>query len=142
MKKVHLTFLLPVLLLWNFLLYGQSYQALVLGGFNEDVIANGIGSAASSTTNYLDRDAFCIQSLDWKLTASSSALTFGLPVDGIINSVVSATPGLFFKLQDYSANNVIQLRSNGNSITSSVTGQVKAEKLYLLATSASGSSSL
>ncbi|WP_353117608.1 MBG domain-containing protein [Myroides odoratus] len=142
MKKVHLTFLLPVLLLWNFLLYGQSYQALVLGGFNEDVIANGIGSAASSTTNYLDRDAFCVQSLDWKLTASSSALTFGLPVDGIINSVVSATPGLFFKLQDYSANNVIQLRSNGNSITSSVTGQVKAEKLYLLANSASGSSSL
>ncbi|MDM1550607.1 fibronectin type III domain-containing protein, partial [Empedobacter falsenii] len=139
-NKIDLLMYIPLFLIS--IANAQSYQPLTLDGFNEDVIANGIGSAASSTTNYLDRDAFCIQSLDWKLTASSSALTFGLPVDGIINSVVSANPGLFFKLQDYSANNVIQLRSNGNSITSSVTGQVKAEKLYLLANSASGSSSL
>ncbi|WP_410881348.1 MBG domain-containing protein, partial [Myroides sp. DW712] len=142
MKKAPLTFLLPLFLLWNIVLHAQTYQPLSLDGFNEDVIANGVGIASSSTTNDMDGVSFCLRSLDWKLTAESIPQTTGLPTNGRITSQASTTPNLPFQLQDYSRNNVIQLKTTGNTITSNVGGQVKAQNIYILATSASGSSIL
>ncbi|MGG5578746.1 MBG domain-containing protein, partial [Myroides sp. C15-4] len=142
MKKAPLTFLLPLFLLWNIVLHAQTYQPLSLDGFNEDVIANGVGIASSSTTNDMDGVSYCLRSLDWKLTAESIPQTTGLPTNGRITSQASTTPNLPFQLQDYSRNNVIQLKTLGNTITSNVGGQVKAQNIYILATSASGFSTL
>ncbi|MGS4344444.1 MBG domain-containing protein [Myroides odoratus] len=142
MKKAPLTFLLPLFLLWNIVLHAQTYQPLSLDGFNEDVIANGVGIASSSTTKDMDGVSFCLRSLDWKLTAESIPQTTGLPTNGRITSQASTTPNLLFQLQDYSRNNAIQLKTTGNTITSNVGGQVKAQTIYILGTSASGSSSL
>ena len=142
MKKAPLTFLLPLFLLWNIVLHAQTYQPLSLDGFNEDVIANGVGIASSSTTKDMDGVSFCLRSLDWKLTAESIPQTTGLPTNGRITSQASTTPNLLFQLQDYSRNNVIQLKTTGNTITSNVGGQLKSQNIYILATSASGSSIL
>ncbi|MBB1150545.1 fibronectin type III domain-containing protein [Myroides sp. NP-2] len=142
MKKAPLTFLLPLFLLWNVVLHAQTYQPLSLDGFNEDVIANGIGTAVSSTTNDIDGVSYCLRSLDWKLTAESQPMTSGLPTNGSITSQDSTTPNLLFQLQDYSSNNVIRLKTTVNTITSNVGGQVKSQNIYILATSTSGSSVL
>jgi len=120
----------------------QTFQTLNIDGFNQDVIANGVGTAFSSTTKDMDGVSYCLRSLDWKLTAESIPQTTGLPTDRLITSQAYATPNLLFQLQDYSRNNAIQLKTLGNTITSNVGGQVKAQKIYILATSASGVSTL
>ena len=135
MKKAPLTFLLPLFLLWNIVLQAQTYQPLSLDGFNEDVIANGVGIVSSSTTNDMDGVNYCLRSLDWKLTAESIPQTTGLPTNGLIYSQESTTPNLLFQLQDYSRNNAIQLRASRNTIISNVQGQVKAKIVHVLATS-------
>ncbi|WP_413513510.1 MBG domain-containing protein, partial [Myroides odoratus] len=142
MKKFLSNFLLPILLLWNFVLHAQVYQALNIDGFNEDVIANGIGVATGSTTIDMDGVSSSLRSLDWQLTATSTPLASGLPIDGIIPSIEASTPGLFFRLQNYGQNNSIRLPLVNHTISSFVTEQVKAKKVFFLATAASGSARL
>ncbi|SFJ90356.1 MBG-2 domain-containing protein, partial [Myroides guanonis] len=111
-----------------------------IDGFNQDVIADGIGTAASSTTSDVDGVSFSFKSINWMLTSTSSPQTKGFPVDGIINS--EATMGLKYQLKDYSDSNSIQLNGSNSSIISNVSGSVKAKKLFMLVTSGSGSSNL
>ena len=49
---------------------------------------------------------------DFQLTSSSNAITYGIPVDGIINSVVATTPGLSFQLANLNTNNSLRLAAN------------------------------
>lgn len=139
MKKLYFLIILKLIFL-NSVSYAQTYQSLNINGFNQDVIANGVGPAVSSTTADVDGVSYCFKSMDWQLTSTSTPQASGFPINGIINS--AATTGLTYLLQNYSANNVIQLVSTANSITSQVTGTVKAKKLFILATSGSGTSNL
>lgn len=121
-------------------LKAQNYQPLFIqSGYNADVVANGVGSSASSTNNDVDGVSYAFVSRDFQLTASSSQLTYGLPVNGIINSVVSSTPGLSYQLASYSSNNVLRLQNSGDNGTLQFSNPLSANALYMLATGGSGS---
>lgn len=120
----------------------QNFQTLpVQSGYTADVIANGVGTALSSTTEDVDGVSFAFVARDFQLTSSSTALTYGLPVNGTINSVVASTPGLSFQLADLSGNNSLKIASNtagSNSGTLTFITPVPAFKLYMLSTGGSG----
>lgn len=142
--KIHLPFrVLPALALFAAAtMDAQNFQPMpVQSGYTADVIANGIGSAMTSTTEDVDGVSFAFVARDFQLTSSSTALTYGLPVNGIINSAVASTPGLSFKLGDLSGNNSLKISSNAsgsNSGTLSFVTPVPAFKLYMLSTGGSG----
>lgn len=117
-------------------LNAQTYQSLNLDGFNADVIANGTGTALASTNNDVDGVSYAFKSIDWKLTATSTAQTTGLPVGGLITSANNAN--LNFQLKGYSDNNAIRISAINTPITSNVTNAVHANKLIILATGGSG----
>ncbi|PJJ67952.1 fibronectin type III domain-containing protein [Chryseobacterium geocarposphaerae] len=119
----------------------QNYQKMpVQSGFNEDVIANGIGSALSSTTSILDGDSFVFVAKDFQATATSAPITYGVPVDGIINSVVTTTPGLSYQLGNLSGPNSLRLSTANPTGTITFTTPKAAFTLYMLATGGSGAS--
>ncbi len=120
-------------------LYAQDYQPLtVQSGFNADVIANGVGPSASSTNNDVDGVNYTFISRDFQLTATSTALTYGLPVNGIINSAVASTSGLTYQLGSYSANNSLRLQNAGDNGTLQFSNPLSASVVYMLATGGSG----
>ncbi|MCQ9640839.1 T9SS type A sorting domain-containing protein [Chryseobacterium sp. WG14] len=133
-------------LLFTSSMMAQNFQTMpVQSGYTADVIANGIGSSMTSTTMDVDGVSYNFVSRDFQLAASSTPLTYGLPVNGIINSAVAATPGLSYQLGDYSGNNSLRINSNTtgtNTGTLIFTNPVAAFKLYMLSTSGSGSSTV
>ncbi|MDN3691497.1 T9SS type A sorting domain-containing protein [Chryseobacterium tructae] len=119
----------------------QNFQPMpITSGFTQDVIANGIGSALTSTTSDVDGVSFAFVARDFKLTSTSSDLTYGIPTNGIINSAVASTPGLTYQLGDLSANNSLKLTTAGDNGTLAFTTPTAAFKLYMLLTSGSGTS--
>ncbi|WP_294245973.1 T9SS type A sorting domain-containing protein [uncultured Chryseobacterium sp.] len=121
-------------------LYAQDYQPLVIqNGFNADVIANGVGPSASSTNSDVDGVDYAFISRDFQLTAGSTALTYGLPVNGTINSAVNSTPGLTYQLGSYSTNNSLRLQNTSDSGTLQFSNPLSASTVYMLATGGSGS---
>ena len=140
MRKTIFFALIIKMILLSGVLNAQTYQTLTINGFNHDVIANGVGTANSSTTNDVDGASYCFKAIDWKLNATSAAQTSGFPLNGTITS--AATAGLTYQLQSYSANNSIRLVATDNTIVSTVTGVVKAKKLFVLATSGSTASNM
>lgn len=121
----------------------QQYQAMpIQSGFTADVIANGVGSSATSTSGAVDAASFAFVSKDFQATATSSPLTYGLPVNGVINSAVASPSGLTYQLASYSANNSLKLVNVGDSGTLSFTTPKPANTLYMLATSGSGASTV
>ncbi|MBK1897864.1 T9SS type A sorting domain-containing protein [Chryseobacterium paridis] len=121
----------------------QNFQTMpVQSGYTADVIANGIGSSMTSTSTDVDGVSFAFVARDFQLTSTSSPLTYGIPTNGTINSVASATPGLSFQLGNLSGNNSLRLVTTGETGTL-VFGTPKAAfKLYLLSTSGSGTSTV
>jgi hypothetical protein len=120
-------------------LYAQDYQPFtVQSGFNADVIANGVGPSASSTNSDVDGVNYAFVSQDFKLTATSAALTYGLPVNGMINSAVTSTAGLTYQLGSYSANNSLRLQNANDSGTLQFSNPLSASVVYMLATGGSG----
>lgn len=123
--------------------YGQSYQPLtVSSGFNQDVIANGVGAASASTSAAVDNVDYAYLSNDFRATATSAAPTYSLPASGLINSIATATSGLTFQLASYSENNSLKLTANNESGTLAFANQLSGTTLYILATSGSGASSV
>lgn len=121
----------------------QNYQTIpIASGFTVDVIANGVGSSSVSTTSDVDGVSFAFVSRDFQATSSSAPLTYGLPIDGNVNSVVASTPGLMYKLANYNANNSLKLSTQNASGTLAFTTPTAAFKLYMLATSGSGASAV
>jgi hypothetical protein len=121
----------------------QNYQQMPFSsGLTADVIANGIGSSSISTSTDVDGVSFAFISKDFQVNSSSTPLTYGLPIDGIVNSVVTTTPGLTYKLASYSANNSLRLASQNDSGTLTFSSPMPAFKLYMLATSGSGASTV
>jgi hypothetical protein len=117
--------------------FGTYVPLTVTSGFNADVIANGVGSAASTTTNDVDGVNYCYVSNGWQLNSSSTPLTTGLPATGLVNSAV--TSGLTFQLASYSSDNDLRLASNTASTLTFQT-PTAAQNLYVLAVTGSGSS--
>ncbi|MGG5211047.1 fibronectin type III domain-containing protein [Chryseobacterium sp. MIQD13] len=119
----------------------QNFQTMpVSSGYSADVIANGVGSASLSTTIDVDGVSYAFVAKDYQLTATSTPITYGLPVDGIINSVVATTPGLSFTLGGLSANNDLRLANVNDSGTLVFSTPKAAFTLYMLSTSGSGTS--
>lgn len=130
-----------IALLSGALTMAQNFQTMpIASGFTQDVIANGVGSASGSTTTDVDGVSFAFVARDFKLTSTSSDLTYGIPTNGLINSAVASTPGLSYQLADLSANNSLKLSATGNNGTLVFTTPKAAFKLYMLATSGSGTS--
>ncbi|WP_294209959.1 T9SS type A sorting domain-containing protein [uncultured Chryseobacterium sp.] len=118
----------------------QQYQTIPLNGFNADVIANGVGSSAASTNSDVDGVNYAFVSKDFQLTASSTALTYGLPTNGLINSAAASPAGLSYQLASYSGNNSLRLLNVGDNGTLTFTTPKAAVNLYMLASSGSGAS--
>ncbi|WP_415328799.1 fibronectin type III domain-containing protein [Chryseobacterium sp. MMS23-Vi53] len=121
----------------------QNYQPIpISSGFTADVVANGVGSSAITTSSDVDGVSFAFVSRDFQLNSSSTALTYGLPIDGTVNSVVTSTPGLTYKLANYNSNNSLKLASQNDTGTLVFATPTPAFKLYMLATSGSGASTV
>ncbi len=121
----------------------QNYQKMpIQSGFNEDVIANGIGTSLSSTTGILDGDSYVFVAKDFQATATSAPITYGVPADGIINSVVTTTPGLSYQLGNLSGQNSLRLSNAIPTATMTFATPKAAFTLYMLATGGSGASTL
>lgn len=117
----------------------QQYQTLpIQSGFNADVIANGVGSSTVSTNSDVDGVSYAFVSRDFQLTASSTPLTYGLPVNEVINSAVASPSGLSYQMGSYSANNSLRLENSGDSGTLAFTTPKAVSNLYMLATGGSG----
>jgi len=124
--------------------FAQTYQPLAVTGFNQDVIANGIGAASASTTSSVDSQNasanFGYLSLDYQLDATSPLPTVGLPVNGQLTS--PNIPGLTFSLMPYSGNNSLKLPNQNDAGTLTLTTPVAVSALYLATTSGDGGSTI
>ncbi|CAA7386612.1 T9SS type A sorting domain-containing protein [Chryseobacterium fistulae] len=119
--------------------HAQEYQPLLIqSGLNADVIANGIGSSSDTTNNDIDGVSYAFVSQDFQLTPTSTPITYGLPVDGIINSSVASTNGLSYQMAPYSSNNSLRLHNPDDSGTITFATPTPAMHLYMLATGGSG----
>lgn len=117
----------------------QEYQPIAIqSGFNADVIANGTGPSISSTNNDVDGVSYAFVSKDFLLNTSSYPLTYGLPVNRIINSAVGTTSGLSYQLAPYTSNNTLRLQNTNDSGTLTFSTPIAAVSLYMLATGGSG----
>lgn len=124
----------------NHYLKAQEYQPMpVASGYNADVIANGVGPSASSTNNDVDGVSYAFIARDFQLTSASTPLTYGLPINGIINSVVSSTSGLSYQMGSYSSNNSLRLETANDNGTLIFSTPLQALTVYMLATGGSGS---
>lgn len=125
------------------LMMAQNYQTMTIqSGFTADVIANGVGPALSSTTSDVDGVSYAFISKDFQATSSSAVLTYGLPINGTVNSVAASTPGLVYQLADYNAGNSLKLSNTNDSGTLVFATPKAAFRLYMLATSGSGASTV
>ncbi|MGJ8665130.1 MAG: T9SS type A sorting domain-containing protein [Patiriisocius sp.] len=121
----------------------QEYVTVEASGYNEDVIANGVGTMNSSITNIVDSDSFCLLSEDWKLNAGDPDITVGLPENGVIPSQDIA--GLSYQIGSpaapYSDNNSLRLDNIGGGDERTLTLATPAiyTNLYFLALSGNGS---
>lgn len=116
--------------------------APISSGFNADVIANGVGDASTVTNNDVDGVSYAFVAQNYLLTATSTALTYGLPTSGSFVSAVTSTPNLSYEFASYSANNALRLAATNDAGTLTLTTPVAAYNLYILATSGSGSSTI
>jgi hypothetical protein len=122
----------------------QVIVPVAITGFNADVIVNG-GPAVSSeniamlsTTEAMDpRYDVTFYSADYRGADNpSTPPAYGLPTDGIINSV--ANPGVLYQLADYSSNNVLVLSDNKYKDTLYFTEPASFDKISILATTVEG----
>lgn len=86
----------------------EDYVQLSVSGFNEDVIANGVGASDETTTNSVDNSNYCFFELGTQFSEGGAATTSGLPTDGILTNPNDGE--ITFQLEDYSNNNVLRLR--------------------------------
>src|SRR5688572_27209906 len=116
----------------------QNYIPVALSGYTADVVANGSGSVAATTSMDADGASFALVALNY-VNPSSISPTSALPNNGLITS--AATAGLTFQLAPYTANNSLRIVSPGTG-TLTLTNPEAADQVVVLATSGSGSSTV
>ena len=121
----------------------QELTTISVSGFNEDIVANGVGTMNSSITNIVDSDRFCYLSTDWKLNSGDPNIPVGLPADGIIIS--PGISGLTYQIgatgtNPYAVNNSLRLDNIGGDDTGTIVFDTPAAytNLYFLAASGNG----
>ncbi len=92
--------------------WAQDYQALQASGFNADVIANGVGPAANSTSIALDNADYNLLGADFTAVIGGPLPIAALPVSGLINDANIA--GLSFQLAPYSQSNSLRLQDESD----------------------------
>ncbi|MEL1244075.1 T9SS type A sorting domain-containing protein [Flavobacterium sp. DGU11] len=118
----------------------QTYEPLqVSSGFTQDVIANGPGSALNSSTIGIDNANICFMANDFQPGAAPPP-AYGIPATGLISS--AATTGLTFQLGPLSGNNSLRLQEENDNGTLVFSNGVQASRLYVLATTGSGSATI
>src|SRR6476620_6978675 len=113
----------------------QTYTHAVVpvSGFTADVIADGSGSAANSTTADVDGVNYNFVAQNFVNPTNQSPTSY-LPGSGLINSAV--TSGLQFQLAPYTGNNSLRLTTTANTGTLTFATPRSADKINLLVTSA------
>jgi hypothetical protein len=125
----------------------QQIKSIGLTGFNEDVVANGTGTAPASATSqaYDDGNGNVLYANGYTNASSVAETPGGLPTTGNFASTQSATR--LFQLASYSANNALLLRSStattyGGAVSGTLTFQSQYQAtyntLYVLASTGSG----
>ncbi|AWH86781.1 hypothetical protein HYN59_17420 [Flavobacterium album] len=139
-KKLLQSFTVFAALLSLSTIKAQTYeQLLVTSGFNQDVIANGAGPALNSSTIGIDNGNICFMATDFQ-PGSITPPAYAIPATGLITSNV--TSGLTFQLGPLSGNNSLRLPEQNDTGTLVFSNGVPASRLYLLATTGSGSSTI
>lgn len=128
--------LIPAILFFS-LDAGAVYTPVTLTGFNQDVVANGIGLPTTSTTAAFDNTAYCLLASDYKASASATPPTYYLPNNNTVNS--AATTGLSFTLAPYNGMNSLKLTANNSSGTLTLTNNTLIGNVYLLCAGGDGS---
>jgi hypothetical protein len=113
----------------------SKYSMVTISNFDADVIANGTSFYGSVTQDF-DGYGYYLISDDFYYF---DIPTNHLPSDRIISS--AQTNGVKFSLGQYDANNSLRI-TNTNSKNLSIENSFSAKKLYLLASSAGGSSNM
>jgi hypothetical protein len=133
MKKSLLTLIAAALALQA---NAQTYTPITLTGFNYDLVANGPGSAMSSTTNAVDNSDFAFVAQNFVNPSNQSPSAAGsLPNSGLVTSAITTTPGLTFQLAPYTGNNGLRLASGASGTLLFSTPQ-SANDLYVFLTPA------
>src|SRR5690606_4776104 len=109
----------------------------VSSGFNEDVIAED-SPASTHTTAAVDSSESAANNAF--MSVDYPGATVGLPANGLITTIATATPGLTFQLASYEENNVLKINENGGTGTLVFEEAQSALQVFILATSGSASS--
>ena len=107
---------------------------VALTGFTADVIANGSGTVASSTSHDLDGASYALAASNY-VNPSNLSPTTGLPATGAIPG--QGTPVVPFQLEPYTGNNSLRIETPGTGTLTFSTPR-SADQLYILLTSGSG----
>jgi hypothetical protein len=118
----------------------QDYQTLQASGFNADVIANGAGPSALSTSMAIDNADYNLMSADFEPVLGMPLPIYALPVSGLIPD--AGIPGLSFQLASYSQSNSLQLIDESDFGALTFSNTVSATNLYILAACGSGTATL
>ncbi|MBK0403311.1 T9SS type A sorting domain-containing protein [Adhaeribacter sp. BT258] len=120
--------------------FAQTYAPVPLTGFNADIVANGSGTVASSTSIDLDGASFNFVAQNF-INPSGQSPTSALPNSGTITSAVTSTPGLTYQLAPYTGNNSLRISAPGTGTLTFPSPQ-SADQVFLLLTSGSGISTV
>lgn len=111
---------------------------ITVTGFNEDVIANGAGSASVTTTNAVDAADYSFFAAGFN--PSGTTYTSGLPANRVLTSV-AAPAGSHYFLAPYNEDNDLRLGMDGNTGTLTLTNPLPLTEIYLGVTGGSGAAS-
>lgn len=131
-KKI--TFLLCFL--FAYLSSWATYTPVTVTGFNADIVANGSGGVATSTTADVDGGGYAFMAADF--SPAGTTPTRYLPTGGLVTS--AATSGLTFQLASYSGSNSLRLASQNTSGTLTLSTATSAGEVYVVGTSGGGAS--
>ncbi|AWI25525.1 T9SS type A sorting domain-containing protein [Flavobacterium pallidum] len=122
-------------------LYAQDYVPLqVTSGFTADVIADGIGPSANSTTIAVDAADFNFMSADFQANDGDTPPEYALPVSGLIES--TAISGLTYQFAPYYENNSLRIESQDEVGSLTFANPVMATTVYIMACTGSGSGTI
>jgi len=105
---------------------------VALGQFNADVIANGIGTAMSSTTNDVDGVNFALVAKDYQATASAAFPTYAVPNNRIIQNGIRK-----YRLANYTGNNSLRQLLTAPNAAVRFLAPKRANKVYVMGISGS-----
>lgn len=135
------TLFLAALLGFTGMASAQDYNQLqITSGFNADVIANGVGQSLLSTTAAMDNAEFAFISADFQAFPGDLLPDYALPVSGLIENAYM--PALQYQMAAYSSDNSLRLQEQSDSGTFSIAGAVPYTRLFVLASTGSGSGTL